>query len=95
MHTVRGTAADVGDIAEGYRCALTQQNAADALIDQGEKLDTAVSAKAEHPFRVIRRQFGFSKNRYRGMKKKTQQLVTLFTLSNPWMLLSKLMGATA
>ena len=46
VHTVRGTAADVGDIAEGYRCALTQQNAADALIDQGEKLDTAVSAKA-------------------------------------------------
>ena len=46
----------------------------------------------EHPFRVIRRQFGFVKVRYRGMKKNTAQLKTLFALSNLWMARNKLMA---
>ena len=46
----------------------------------------------EHPFRVIKRQFGFVKVRYRGMKKNTAQLKTLFTLSNLWMARKKLMA---
>ena len=77
----------------GKRRALNKQNAADALMDQAEKLKAAVRAKVEHPFRVIKRQFGFVKVRYRGLKKNTQQLVTLFALSNLWMVRSKLMGA--
>jgi len=28
----------------------------------------------EHPFRVIKRQFGFTKVRYRGLKKNTMQI---------------------
>ena len=47
----------------------------------------------EHPFRVIKRQFGFVKVRYRGLKKNTAQLVTLFALSNLWMVRGKLMKA--
>jgi IS5 family transposase len=47
----------------------------------------------EHPFRVIKRQFGFVKVRYRGLKKNTAQLVTLFALSNLWMVRGKLMEA--
>jgi IS5 family transposase len=39
----------------------------------------------EHPFRVIKRQFGHTKVRYRGLKKNTAQLMTLFALSNIWM----------
>jgi IS5 family transposase len=39
-------------------------------------------ARAEHPFRVIKRQFGFTKVRYRGLAKNTAQLKTLFALSN-------------
>ena len=39
----------------------------------------------EHPFRVIKRQFGFVKVRYRGLMKNTAQLHTLFALSNLWM----------
>ena len=39
-------------------------------------------AKVEHPFGVIKRQFGFMKVRYRGLVKYTAQLVTLFALSN-------------
>ena len=79
----------------GKRRALNKQNAADALIDQAEKLKAAVRAKVEHPFRVIKRQFGYARVRYRGLKKNTQQLVTLFALSNLWMVRSKLMGSWA
>lgn len=49
----------------------------------------------EYPLRVVKRQFGFVKVRYRGLKKNTSQLVTLFALSNLWMVRSKLMGAGA
>ena len=77
----------------GKRKALNKDNEADALIDQAEKLKAGIRAKVEHPFRVIKRQFGFVKVRYRGLKKNTAQLVTLFALSNLWMVRSKLMGA--
>ncbi|WP_153017001.1 transposase, partial [Pseudomonas amygdali] len=42
-------------------------------------------AKVEHPFRVIKRQFGYEKVRFRGLAKNTAQMVTLFALSNLWM----------
>jgi IS5 family transposase len=77
----------------GKRRALDKENEADALIDQAEKLKASVRAKVEHPFRVIKRQFGFVKVRYRGLKKNTAQLFTLFALSNLWMARRKLMGA--
>ena len=56
-----------------------------ALLEQAEKLKASVRAKVEHPFRVIKRQFGHVKVRYRGLAKNTAQLVTLFALSNLWM----------
>jgi IS5 family transposase len=78
----------------GKRKALDKENnEADALLDQAEKLKASIRAKVEHPFRVIKRQFGFVKVRYRGLKKNTAQLVTLFALSNLWMVRSKLTGA--
>ena len=55
------------------------------LIEQAEKLKASIRAKVEHPFRVIKRQFGHTKVRYRGLKKNTAQLITLFALSNIWM----------
>jgi IS5 family transposase len=77
----------------GKRRALNMDNAADALLDQAEKLKAGIRAKVEHPFRVIKRQFGYVKVRYRGLKKNTAQLVTLFALSNLWMVRAKLMEA--
>ncbi|UVE19027.1 IS5 family transposase [Pseudomonas sp. LS44] len=50
-----------------------------------EKAKAQVRAKVEHPFRVIKRQFGYAKVRFRGLAKNTAQLVTLFALSNLWM----------
>ena len=49
-------------------------------------------AKVQRPFRVIKRQFGHVKVRYRGLKKYSAQLVTLFALSNLWMVRGILMG---
>ena len=79
----------------GKRRALNKENAADVMIDKAQKLKASIRAKVEHPFRVIKRQFGFVKVRYRGLKKNTAQLVTLFALSNLWMARGKLMGARA
>ena len=79
----------------GKRKKLNKDNEADAMLDQAEKLKASVRAKVEHPFRVVKRQFGFVKVRYRGLKKNTAQIITLFALSNLWMVRSKLMGAQA
>jgi len=79
----------------GKRKALDKDNEGDAMLDTAEKLKASVRAKVEHPFRVIKRQFGFIKVRYRGLKKNTAQLFTLFALSNLWMVRKKLMGAGA
>ena len=62
-----------------------------ALKEQAEKLKASVRAKVEHPFRVIKRQFGYVKVRYRGLAKNTAQLITLLALSNIWMARSRLM----
>jgi IS5 family transposase len=54
-------------------------------LDKAEAMKASVRSKVEHPFRVIKCQFGFIKVRYRGLAKNTAQLVTLFALSNLWM----------
>ena len=79
----------------GKRKALNKDNEADVLTDKAEKLKAGIRAKVEHPFRVVKRQFGYVKVRYRGLKKNTAQLITLFALSNLWMVRGKLIGAGA
>ncbi|MEA9573146.1 IS5 family transposase [Xanthomonas campestris pv. campestris] len=56
-----------------------------------EHFKASVRAKVEHPFRVIKRQFGYTKVRYRGLAKNTAQVLTLFALSNLWMKRKQLM----
>ena len=55
------------------------------LIGEFEHVKARIRAKVEHPFRVLKRQFGYSKVRYRGLVKNTAQIITLFALSNLWM----------
>ena len=74
----------------GKRRALDRSRASHQLMDQLETLKASIRAKVEHPFRVIKRQFGFTKVRYRGLKKNTAQLITLFALSNLWMVRKRL-----
>jgi IS5 family transposase len=67
---------DIAKMPEGRARTRTQKQ---------EHRKASVRAKVEHPFRVIKRQFGLVKVRFRGLQKNTQQLMTLFALSNLWM----------
>ncbi len=73
----------------------TENKLVDALINKVEQIKAKIRAKVEHPFRVIKCQFGFKQVRYRGLMKNTLQIKTLFALSNLWMVRHKLMGAQA
>jgi IS5 family transposase len=59
-----------------------------------EKAKASIRARVEHPFRVIKRQFGYAKVRFRGLVKNTAQVLTLFALSNLWMARKQLLGST-
>jgi IS5 family transposase len=69
----------------GLRRKLNPFIEPDFIAERVEKMKASIRAKVEHPFRVVKRQFGFTKVRYRGLAKNTAQLVTLFALSNLWM----------
>ena len=47
-----------------------------------ERLKSSIRAKVEPPFRIIKRQFGFVKARFKGLRKNDNQLAMLFTLAN-------------
>ena len=61
-------------------------------LERIEKRKASVRAKVEHPFRVIKCQFGLMKVRFRGLAKNTAHLVTLFALSNLWMARRRLLA---
>ena len=75
----------------GKRRALDKGSPLGAVLDQLEHVKARIRAKVEHPFRVIKRQFGHVKVRYRGLAKNTAQLHTLFALSNLWMVRRRLL----
>jgi hypothetical protein len=56
----------------------------DAIYDQIKLLQAGIRAKVEHPFCVLKRQFGYMKTRHRGLMKNTAQIATLFALGNLW-----------
>nr|WP_263117663.1 IS5 family transposase [Xanthomonas oryzae] len=64
-----------------------------AWAERWEHFKASVRAKVEHPFRVIKRQFGYTKVRYRGLAENTAQVQTLFALSNLWMVRRHLLPA--
>lgn len=47
-----------------------------------EYIKASIRAKVEHPLRIIKRQFGFRKVVYRGLKKNDNKLAMLFALAN-------------
>ncbi len=79
----------------GKRRALDGNDRIDQLTEQVERIKASIRAKVEHPFRVLKRQFGHVKVRYRGLAKNTAQLHTLFALANLWLVRRKLDAATA
>lgn len=76
----------------GKRRALGKRNMG-RMLESYERAKASLRACAEHPFRVIKRQFGFTKVRYRGLAKNTAQLKMLFTLANLWKVRHRLMAA--
>ena len=79
----------------GKRKALDKSTKLGALTDEIERLKASSRAKVEHPFRVIKCQFGFTEVRYRGLKKNTAQITSLFALANLWMARRDLIGVGA
>ena len=79
----------------GKRKAMDKSTPMGATLEQLEQTKARIRAKVEHPFRVIKRQFGYVKVKYRGLAKNTANLLTLFALSNLWMVRKRLlkMGA--
>ncbi len=47
-----------------------------------EYMKASIRAKVEHPFLIIKQQFGFVKARYKGLLKNDNQLAMLFTQAN-------------
>jgi IS5 family transposase len=72
--------------------AKLPEGKAKARLQEKERAKASIRAKVEHPFRVIKRQFGLMKVRFRGLQKNTAHLLTLFALSNLWMARRQLMG---
>jgi IS5 family transposase len=68
------------------RRKLNLKDPRDAIYDKIERLKAGIRAKVEHPFRILKRQFGYLKTRYRGLAKNTAQITTLFALGNLWMM---------
>jgi IS5 family transposase len=47
-----------------------------------ERLKARIRAKVEHPFHVLKNVLGHRKTRYRGLKKNSAHLFSLFALVN-------------
>ena len=56
------------------------------------RIIASLRARVEHPFRVLKCQFGYRKTRYRGLAKNEAQLYTLFGLGNLFLVRRRLMA---
>lgn len=80
---IAGRPSDMAKMPEGRAKARARKQ---------EYQKASIRAKVEHPFRVIKRQFGLMKVRFKGLAKNTAHVITLFALSNLWMARRKLMA---
>lgn len=62
------------------------------IDEQINRLIAKVRSRVEHPFRVLKRQFGYIKTRYRGLAKNRVQLFSLFSLGNLYLVRRTLMA---
>ncbi|TWD77181.1 IS5 family transposase [Variovorax beijingensis] len=80
---IAGRPSDMAKMPEGRAKARARKQ---------EYQKASIRAKVEHPFRVIKRQFGLAKVRFKGLAKNTAHVITLFALSNLWMVRRKLIA---
>ena len=69
--------------AQDMTCRRTKfKGYVDEEARRKNRIKSTVRAKVELPFRVLKRVFGFTKVRYRGLKKNHEWLLTAFALVN-------------
>jgi IS5 family transposase len=69
--------------AQDMTCRRTRyKNRVDELQRAKNRSKSSVRAKVEHPFRILKRIFGFDKVRYRGLAKNHHRLCACFALVN-------------
>lgn len=69
--------------AQDMTCRRTRyKHGVDELQRKKNRTKARVRAKVEHPFRILKRVFGFTKVRYRGLKKNHEWLCAAFALVN-------------
>jgi transposase, IS5 family len=69
--------------AQDMTCRRTKfKNYVDEEAKRKNTTKSRVRAKVEHPFRILKRIFGFDKVRYRGLKKNHNRLCACFALVN-------------
>lgn len=97
--------ADKGYYDQGQKRAARKKGVFWGVLDRsvrGQRLSdkqkarnrqlASVRAKVEHPFQVLKCQWGYVKARYRGLAKNTSQLVVLFGLINLYRLRRRLLA---
>ncbi len=97
--------ADTGHVGAGREAGFAKDGKVRGVMrkaSRGGKLDpvdedinriiATVRARVEHPFRVLKRQFGDVKTRYRGLARNRAQLFTLFSLGTLFLVGRRLMA---
>lgn len=81
--------------ASGIRYRMNRRgNKAKPLTEHQKfinRIRSSTRARGEHAFHVVKRLWGFSKVRYRGLAKNTARLFTTFALANLYMLRRRLL----
>jgi IS5 family transposase len=78
------------DLAGGPSSSMVWMSSAEQ-----EPHKSRVRAKVAHVFRVMKRQFGFDRVRYRGLKKNANRMFTCFALVNLYVVRKRLVPAAA
>ncbi len=74
---------EVAPKAQDMTCRRTRfKGYIDELQRRKNRIKSSVRAKVEHPFRILKRVFGFDKTRYRGIAKNHNRLCASFALVN-------------
>jgi IS5 family transposase len=81
--------------AAGVRYRINRRGTQSRPLTEYQKainrIRSRVRARGEHAFHVVKRLWGFSKVRYRGLAKNTARLFTAFALANLYLLRRRLM----
>jgi IS5 family transposase len=79
--------------AQDMTCRRTKyKNFVDELQRKKNRVKARVRARVEHPFRILKRVFGFDKVRYRGLLKNHNRLCACFALVNLYLHRKRLAG---